>query len=74
FIAQLAANSLWSFLFFYWHAPWSAYIEIIILWVLILVTIIRFHKISKVAAWLLIPYILWVSFASFLNLGVALLN
>ena len=74
FAAQLAVNSLWSFLFFAWHAPWLAYIGILALWLLILLAILKFWKIDKIAAWLLVPYILWVSFASFLNLGVALLN
>jgi len=71
---QLALNVLWSFLFFAWHALWTAYAGIIVLWFLILLTILRFYKINRTAAWLLVPYILWVSFASFLNLAVALLN
>ena len=74
FIAQLAANALWSFLFFSQHWQWGAYGEIIILWLLILATMVQFNKISKAAVWLLVPYILWVTFASFLNLGVAWLN
>jgi benzodiazapine receptor len=74
FLEQLAVNVLWSFLFFAWHNVWGAYVCIIVLWGLILITIIRFAKIDRIAAWLLVPYILWVSFASFLNLAVALLN
>jgi tryptophan-rich sensory protein len=74
FAAQLAANSLWSILFFGQHWPWGAYAEIIVLWLLIVATMVQFNKVSKTATWLLLPYILWVTFASFLNLGVALLN
>jgi benzodiazapine receptor len=74
FLAQLAVNSFWSFLFFAWHLLWGAYFGIIVLWILILLTIFRFSKLDRTAAWLLVPYILWVSFASFLNLAVALLN
>ncbi|MCU0641787.1 MAG: tryptophan-rich sensory protein [Candidatus Margulisbacteria bacterium] len=71
---QLALNVLWSFLFFAWHSLWGAYLGIIVLWALILLTIIRFRRLDQAAAWLLVPYILWVSFASFLNLAIALLN
>ncbi|MFA5112799.1 MAG: TspO/MBR family protein [Candidatus Margulisiibacteriota bacterium] len=74
FLAQLAVNVLWSFLFFVWHSLWGAYLGIIVLWLLILLTIIRFFKLDRTAGWLLVPYILWVSFASFLNLAVAILN
>ncbi|OGC12205.1 TspO protein [candidate division WOR-1 bacterium RIFOXYA12_FULL_52_29] len=71
---QLVFNVAWSIVFFGLHSPWGAFIVIVILWLLILETIIRFGKLSKPAAWLLVPYILWVSFASILNLAVALLN
>ncbi|MFH1589085.1 MAG: TspO/MBR family protein [archaeon] len=71
---QLVLNSLWSILFFGLKNPLLAFIEIIILWVLILFTIIYFKKESKTAAYLLIPYILWVSFAAILNLAIFLLN
>lgn len=71
---QLALNALWSFLFFGLQSPLSAFIEIIILWAAILATIIIFYRISRPAAYLLIPYILWVSFAAVLNLALVLLN
>lgn len=71
---QLALNTLWSIIFFGLKAPWLAFAEIIVLWVAILATIIKFYQISKKAAWLLVPYLLWVSFASILNLFAALLN
>lgn len=74
FYAQLALNSLWSILFFGLHAPLLAFAEIIVLWIMIYLTIKNFFAVSKNAGWLLIPYIAWVSFASILNLSVAILN
>jgi translocator protein len=74
FILQLAINVLWSILFFGLHSPLYAYFDIVILWLLIILTIFRFKKISLTAAWLLIPYLFWVSFASVLNLSVYFLN
>ncbi|MFH1770132.1 MAG: TspO/MBR family protein [archaeon] len=71
---QLVLNTLWSILFFGLKNPFIAFIEIMILWVFILFTIIYFRKESKTAAWLLVPYILWVSFAAILNLAIFLLN
>lgn len=74
FISQLVLNSLWSIIFFGLKLPLIAFIEIIVLWIFILLTIIYSYKISKIASYLLIPYILWVSFASILNLSIYLLN
>ncbi|MFH1978324.1 MAG: TspO/MBR family protein [Candidatus Aenigmatarchaeota archaeon] len=74
FGAQLVLNVIWSLLFFGLQSPFYAFIEIIILWIAILVTIWKFYKIDKKAAWLLVPYILWVTFAAFLNLNIWLLN
>ncbi|HEU0085977.1 MAG TPA: TspO/MBR family protein [Candidatus Paceibacterota bacterium] len=74
FIVQLVLNSLWSIIFFGFENPGLAFIEIIFLWIAILATIILFWKISKPAAWLLVPYILWVSFASYLNYMIYVLN
>jgi tryptophan-rich sensory protein len=74
FSVQLFLNFLWSVIFFGMHLPQVAFIEIIFLWVSIALLIIDFWKFSKPAAILLIPYICWVSFASVLNLFVALLN
>lgn len=71
---QLVLNLIWSMIFFSLHSPGGAFIEIILLWLAILATIIAFYKISKPAAWLLVPYILWVSFASYLNLMLWILN
>jgi tryptophan-rich sensory protein len=67
FAAQLALNVLWSFLFFGLKSPLLALLEIILLWIAILATISNFQKISKTAALLLLPYILWVTFAAILN-------
>lgn len=74
FIAQFALNILWSLLFFGVKSPLAGLIDIAVLWVLILLTIIAFYPISRTAGILLIPYILWVSFATALNAGVAVLN
>jgi translocator protein len=74
FSLQLVLNFLWSIIFFGMHQPLVAFIEIIFLWATILLLIIRFYKFSKIASYLLVPYLLWVSFASLLNLAVAILN
>lgn len=74
FIFQLTLNLLWSLVFFGLHQPLLALITIFILWISIFMTIKSFYKISKVSSYLLIPYILWVSFASILNLAIAVLN
>ncbi|MBI2669914.1 MAG: tryptophan-rich sensory protein [Candidatus Yanofskybacteria bacterium] len=74
FLGQLVLNTLWSIIFFGLHSPGGAFIEIIFLWLAILATIITFVKISKPAAWLLLPYILWVSFAMYLNYAIWMLN
>lgn len=74
FSIQLGLNFLWSILFFGLHSPILGMIDIIILWILILITMMKFHKISKTASYLLIPYLLWVSFATVLNLTIVVLN
>ena len=74
FAVQLVLNIFWSILFFGLQSPLYAFIEIIILWLAILLTIISFYKISKPAAELLLPYILWVSFAAVLNFSILILN
>ncbi len=71
---QLFLNALWSIIFFGLKNPLLAFIEIIILWLAILMTMISFYKISRPAAYLLIPYFLWVSFASALNFSIFYLN
>lgn len=74
FLLQLVFNTLWSFLFFKFHSPFWALVDIAVLWVLILLTLIKFWKISKAAGILLIPYLLWISFASILNYFIYRLN
>jgi translocator protein len=71
---QLALNFAWSILFFYFQQPGWALAEIILLWIFIFITILQFGKISSVAAWLLVPYIAWVSFAALLNFNIWELN
>ena len=74
FLGQLALNVLWSVLFFGLHSPKAAFLELVVLWLAILATIGAFAKISKPAAILLLPYILWVSFAGALNVAFWMLN
>lgn len=74
FVIQLALNALWSYLFFGLHNPLLAFIEIIVLWLMIFETFTQFKKIDKVAANLLIPYLAWVSFALVLNGSIWWLN
>jgi tryptophan-rich sensory protein len=74
FDLQLALNVLWSFLFFGLRSPLYGLLDIIALWVAIAVTAIKFYKISRSAAYLMVPYLLWVSFALALNLYIWRLN
>ncbi len=74
FFAQLVLNTIWSIVFFGLQSPFYAFIIIIFLWVLIAGSIYFFYRISKTAAYLLIPYILWVSFAALLNYYIFALN
>ncbi|MBI2473981.1 tryptophan-rich sensory protein [Candidatus Uhrbacteria bacterium] len=74
FIGQLVLNTLWSMIFFGLHSPGGALVEIMFLWLAIVATIITFAKVSKPAAWILTPYILWVSFAAYLNYSIWILN
>jgi len=74
FLTQLALNALWTPLFFGLHLLGIAFIEIIILWGFILMTIISFWKVKPVSALLLIPYIVWVSFAATLSGTIWWLN
>ena len=71
---QLFFNFLWSIVFFNFQARLLSFIILIILWVLIIMMIILFNKVSKVAAKLQIPYLLWVTFAGYLNFMVYYLN
>lgn len=74
FGVQIILNTLWSIVFFGLHLPWLGVVVILILLGAIVWTMYEFWKHSKPAAYLLVPYIAWVSFATYLTVGVALLN
>ncbi|MDD5152219.1 MAG: tryptophan-rich sensory protein [Flavobacterium sp.] len=74
FAIQLALNALWSYLFFGLKNPMLAGIEIVLLWLMIFETYTQFVKINKIAGYLFIPYLLWVSFAMVLNGSIWWLN
>ena len=74
FLVQLAVNALWSWLFFGWQLGSAAFADIVLLWVLIIATLVAFWRVRPLAGVLLIPYLLWVSFASALNYSVWQLN
>jgi tryptophan-rich sensory protein len=74
FLIQLVLNALWSVVFFGLKSPLYGFILIVVLWLAILVTILRFYKISRVASVLMWPYLIWVTFASVLNISIWLLN
>lgn len=74
FLLQLALNALWTWLFFGWHRGALAFADILLLWTLIVGTLIAFWRISPLAGALLVPYLLWVSFASALSYAVWQLN
>jgi benzodiazapine receptor len=74
FLIQLGLNVLWSILFFGLHQPALAFFEIAALWVFILLTALKFFSLSRPAGWLLVPYLLWVTFASALNFSIWRLN
>lgn len=74
FAIQLVLNTAWTIIFFGLYSLFGAVIAIVFLWIAILVNIVTFWRMSKVAGALLIPYILWVSFAGILNYSVWMLN
>lgn len=74
FVVQLALNFLWSVIFFGFHQRFLALVDIGLLWAAIFMTMMTFYKVSPVASYLLIPYLMWVSFASILNVSIVLLN
>lgn len=71
---QLIFNFFWSIIFFNFEAYLFSFVWLIILWVLILATMILFFRVSEPAGYLLLPYLLWVTFAGYLNLYIYLLN
>ena len=74
FLGQLMLNALWSWLFFAWHLGAMAFVDIVLLWISIVATLIAFWRIRPLAGLLLIPYLLWVSFATALSYSVWRLN
>lgn len=71
---QLGVNFFWSIFFFNLSLYLFSFLWLILLWLLILATIVRFYQISQTAGYLMLPYLLWVAFAGYLNLGIYLLN
>ena len=74
FAIQLALNLAWSWIFFRFHLIGAAFVDMILLWLAILVTAVAFWRVTPLAGWLLIPYILWVSFATALYYGIWRMN
>jgi tryptophan-rich sensory protein len=74
FLVQLIFNGVWSWLFFVWQWGLLAFVDIAVLWGLILATMVYFSRVRPLAAILLLPYLLWVSFAAILNYAVWHLN
>jgi tryptophan-rich sensory protein len=74
FWIQLALNALWSVLFFYWQNPFLAMLELLLLWLMIYETYLKFKVIDKVSGYLMLPYLAWVSFAGLLNASIWWLN
>lgn len=71
---QLVVNFLWSIIFFNFRAYLFAFIWILLLWILIVIMLYKFYKVNKLAAYLQIPYLLWVTFATYLNFMIFILN
>jgi len=74
YLLQLAVNFIWPIIFFNLQNFGLAFIWIILLWLLIIIMMVSFYKVDKIAAWLQLPYLLWVTFATYLNYGVWMLN
>ena len=74
FVAQLIVNFFWSLIFFNAQAYGFAFFWLLLLWGLVLWMTLTFRKVDKIAAWLQVPYLLWLTFAAYLNFGVWRLN
>lgn len=74
FLMHLALNFLWSIFFFGLKNPFIAFLDISVLWIMILALATLFYRARKIAGWLLVPYFLWVTFAGVLNLSIWLMN
>lgn len=71
---QLFVNFLWPIIFFRFEWYWISVAVILLLDILVSITTVRFYKIKKAAGYLMIPYLLWILFATYLNIGIAVLN
>ncbi|NTV22029.1 MAG: tryptophan-rich sensory protein [Candidatus Yonathbacteria bacterium] len=71
---QLVLNALWSYAFFGLHNPLAGVGVIVLLWIAVFMTMIFFYRVDKTAGWLLVPYVVWISFAGALNYAVWMLN
>lgn len=71
---QLAMNFMWSIVFFNWGMYLVAFIWLMVMWLIVIICAFKFYSISKTAAFLMIPYIIWLTFAAYLNLGSYILN
>jgi len=74
FVVQVTVNALWTWLFFVWRQGGWAFVEIVLLWILIVATTIAFWRLQRLAALLLLPYLAWVSFATALSWSIWKLN
>ena len=74
YVVQLALNALWSWIFFAWREGRWAFVEVLVLWAFVLLTVILFWRVRRAAGMLLVPYLLWVSFAACLTFAVWRLN
>ncbi len=74
FGVQLVLNAAWSFCFFGARSPLAGLLDIVLLWTAIVVTFERFRRLDRTAAWLLVPYLVWVTFAAALNIEIWRLN
>ncbi|MBU1197771.1 tryptophan-rich sensory protein [Candidatus Micrarchaeota archaeon] len=74
FGAQLVLNALWSLAFFGWRTPFYGLVVIALLWMVLAFTLALFWRVDKRAGWLLVPYLVWTTFAAFLNLSIWQLN
>jgi benzodiazapine receptor len=74
FVIQLALNVAWSGLFFRLHWLGAAFLEVVLLWIFILLTAVAFWPVSRVAGWLLVPYLAWVAIAASLNAAIWRMN
>lgn len=74
YAVQLIMNFMWSIVFFNWNMYLVAFIWLMIMWCIVIACAVKAYSVSKTATWLLIPYILWLTFAAYLNMGSYLLN